>query len=120
MKPVAGSAAPDEPLRCEVVCVHPGWQECIELTLCAGATLDAAVRAAQAVLIARAPGHARCVDWDAAVIGVWGRVRPRSDGLADGDRVEIYRPLHQDPKERRRERARDALRQRESGGRQGR
>jgi len=38
-------------------------------------------------------------------VGVYGK-RVRADApLADGDRVEIYRPLLLDPKERRRQRA---------------
>lgn len=36
--------------------------------------------------------------------GVWGRVRPLSHFLREGDRVELYRALKADPKEARRER----------------
>lgn len=35
--------------------------------------------------------------------GVWGRPVERSHVLADGDRVELYRPLQRDPREARRE-----------------
>jgi len=35
---------------------------------------------------------------------VFGELRSRSDGCADGDRIELYRPLERDPRERRRER----------------
>lgn len=38
-------------------------------------------------------------------IGVFGRLEPLDTPLQDGDRVEIYRPLQVDPKERRRRRA---------------
>jgi uncharacterized protein len=40
------------------------------------------------------------------VIGVFGKRVDLATALSDGDRVEIYRPLALDPKERRRSRAR--------------
>ncbi|MDQ6684327.1 MAG: RnfH family protein [Pseudomonadota bacterium] len=39
-------------------------------------------------------------------IGIWGRRCPPSTLLADGDRVELYRPLAQSAVEARRQRAR--------------
>ena len=39
-------------------------------------------------------------------VGVFGKRVDPAAPLADGDRVEIYRPLLLDPKERRRQRAR--------------
>jgi putative ubiquitin-RnfH superfamily antitoxin RatB of RatAB toxin-antitoxin module len=44
------------------------------------------------------------VPWDTAPVGIFGELRDRQDVPADGDRVEIYRPLRSDPRERRRER----------------
>ncbi|MGH8519129.1 MAG: RnfH family protein [Panacagrimonas sp.] len=38
-------------------------------------------------------------------IGVFGRLRSLADPAADGDRIEIYRPLVADPKTSRRRRA---------------
>lgn len=38
------------------------------------------------------------------VCGIWGRVVTPAEGLRDGDRVELYRPLTVDPKVARRER----------------
>ena len=38
-------------------------------------------------------------------IGIYGRVVAKQAPLADGDRVEVYRPLLVDPKEARRRRA---------------
>lgn len=43
------------------------------------------------------------VPWDTAAVGVFGEARERSDCPAEGDRVEIYRPLPSDPRDRRRE-----------------
>lgn len=39
-------------------------------------------------------------------IGVWGKLRPKTYKLRQGDRVELYLPLRVDPKEQRRQRAR--------------
>ena len=44
------------------------------------------------------------IPWESAPVGVFGELRSRSDGCADGDRIELYRPLERDPRERRRER----------------
>lgn len=45
------------------------------------------------------------VDLSIMSVGIWGRVVSRDHELADGDRVEIYRPLAVDPREARRRRA---------------
>ena len=44
------------------------------------------------------------VPWDDAPVGIFGQPCQRTDIPADGDRIEIYRPLASDPKERRRQR----------------
>jgi uncharacterized protein len=46
------------------------------------------------------------VPWDTAPVGVFGEPRERGDVPVDGDRIEIYRPLRSDPRQRRRERVR--------------
>jgi putative ubiquitin-RnfH superfamily antitoxin RatB of RatAB toxin-antitoxin module len=79
-------------LRVEVVRAMPGRAERVHLALETGATVAAALRAA---------GHAADVP-----AGLYGRRVPPETPLADGDRVEIYRPLRADPKEARRARAR--------------
>ena len=50
---------------------------------------------------------ARCPEIDLAAngVGVFGRVRGLDETVAAGDRVEIYRPLPQDPRALRRRRA---------------
>jgi uncharacterized protein len=48
------------------------------------------------------------VDIDAAAVGIFGKVVTAGHALADGDRVELYRPLAEDPKKARRARAREA------------
>ncbi|MCE9657848.1 MAG: RnfH family protein [Burkholderiales bacterium] len=46
------------------------------------------------------------VDISTQAVGIWGRAARLDTRLAEGDRVEIYRPLLLDPKEARRLRAR--------------
>ncbi len=48
-------------------------------------------------------------------LGVFGHVVSSSQALAEGDRVEIYRPLKADPKEVRKARAARARSRREEG-----
>ena len=45
------------------------------------------------------------LDIEHSDVGIFGKVAPMTTVLADGDRVEIYRPLIADPKEVRRKRA---------------
>lgn len=44
------------------------------------------------------------LQWQTAMVGVWGRKATLSHVLRELDRVEIYRPLRVDPKVARRER----------------
>ena len=69
--------------------------------------LPPAARIADALAAAQVP-------WDSAPVGVFGEPRTRSDRCVDGDRIELYRPLGRDPRERRRERVE---RERRSGKR---
>ena len=45
------------------------------------------------------------VDWEAAAMGIWGARLPRSTVPREGDRIEVYRALEVDPRQRRRQRA---------------
>jgi putative ubiquitin-RnfH superfamily antitoxin RatB of RatAB toxin-antitoxin module len=40
-------------------------------------------------------------DLMAGAVGIWGRPARWDDGLTEGDRIELYRPLQVDPKEAR-------------------
>jgi putative ubiquitin-RnfH superfamily antitoxin RatB of RatAB toxin-antitoxin module len=64
----------------------------------AGATIADVIEAARQ--LADEPD----VPWETAPVGIFGQLRERSDCPAEGDRVEIYRPLPSDPRDRRRER----------------
>jgi len=78
-------------LRIEVVQARPERQASVALELEPGATVRAALLAAGLPLD--------------QPVGVYGRRVALDHVVADGDRVEVYRPLRVDPKEARRRRA---------------
>jgi uncharacterized protein len=78
------------------------------LTLPATATITVALRQARQQLQQR--GIDAPIDWDGAVTGIWGVRCERDTVPRDGDRIELYRPLAADPRDRRRQRARTARR----------
>ena len=80
----------------EVVCALPARQRVVKLSLAAGTTAREAVRASG--LGAAFPN----LDLERCQLGIYGRAIPGEHALADGDRVEIYRPLLADPREARR------------------
>ncbi|MGN6453866.1 MAG: RnfH family protein [Steroidobacteraceae bacterium] len=96
------SAAPDAAsFRCTVAFAMRERQYLWSVELPRGAriadALAAARRQASAELAAQVP-------WDSAPVGIFGELRTRGDRCAEGDRIEIYRPLRRDPREGRRER----------------
>ncbi len=64
--------------------------------------LPAQATIAEAIDAARRQAPHVAVPWDSAPVGIFGEPRNRTDLPADGDRIELYRPLHDDPKARRR------------------
>ena len=62
--------------------------------------LDATI--AEAIEAARQLADEPDVPWETAPVGIFGEPRERSDWPAEGDRVELYRPLANDPRDRRR------------------
>jgi putative ubiquitin-RnfH superfamily antitoxin RatB of RatAB toxin-antitoxin module len=84
-------------MRVEVVYALPEGEDVVTVNLAPGATAADAVAASG--LDGRHPGIERCK------LGIYGKVVPPAMLLADGDRVEVYRPLLIDPKEARRRRA---------------
>jgi putative ubiquitin-RnfH superfamily antitoxin RatB of RatAB toxin-antitoxin module len=86
-------------LRIEVVYALPDREEALTVRLPQGATVADAVRASG--ILARYP-H---IDIARQPLGIYGKRVASSTPLANGDRVEIYRPLEVDPKEARRRRA---------------
>ena len=82
-----------------VVLALPDRATEIAVRLPAGATLADALE--QSGLAQRHPD----VDIARARVGIFGKLSDRKAMLADGDRVEVYRALIADPKERRLRRA---------------
>jgi putative ubiquitin-RnfH superfamily antitoxin RatB of RatAB toxin-antitoxin module len=78
-------------MRVEVVRAERDRVEAVAIELPAGACVRDALTAC---------------GWKGDAVGVFGKRVEPATLLADGDRVEIYRPLAVDPKERRRQRAR--------------
>jgi len=67
---------------------------------------------AEALAAARRVSGAAAVPWETAAVGVFGEARARSHVFTDGDRIELYRALPRDPRERRREQVARARRAR--------
>jgi putative ubiquitin-RnfH superfamily antitoxin RatB of RatAB toxin-antitoxin module len=80
----------------EVVYAAESEQVLVPIALRCGATVQDALDVSG--LVARFPGH----QLNESPCGIWGEVVERSQPLREGDRVEVYRPLHMDPREARR------------------
>ena len=95
---------PEAPLskRCTVAYATRGRQYLWSVELPLGASIAEALSAARAA--AAGVSGAETIPWDCAAVGIFGELRRRSDPCADGDRIELYRGLQDDPRVRRRER----------------
>lgn len=99
-----GDSAPmadgSKSINVEVAYALPDKQKIIALTV----TQDCC--AYDAVLQSRIAEHFDGLDVEQAAMGIFGKaIKPKDYQLAEGDRVEIYRPLQADPKAARKERA---------------
>ncbi|HUA87925.1 MAG TPA: RnfH family protein [Steroidobacteraceae bacterium] len=86
-------------MRCLVAYATADRQRLWAVELPAGATVAEALAAARA----QSGPQDRDVPWDEAPVGVFGVRRRREAPCAEGERIELYRPLERDPRERRRE-----------------
>ncbi len=68
--------------------------------------IDAGANIAEVIAAARRGASEAAVPWESAPVGIFGELRERDAVPADGDRIELYRPLEQDPRARRRARLR--------------
>jgi hypothetical protein len=91
----------DRLLAVEVAYALPAQQWVIALQVPEGTTLFEA--AVQSRLVEKVPG----LDLESVSLGVFGKVEknPKTRVLKAGERVEIFRPLVNDPKEARKARA---------------
>lgn len=85
-------------VRVEVAYAEPERQFLRQIELPAGSTVADALAASQVE-------QEYAISLDALRVGIWSKAVDRSTLIADGDRVEIYRPLKIDPKDARRKRA---------------
>ena len=81
----------------EVAFALPDRQVLAAVELAEGATV------AEAIALSGLAEQFPAVDIESLPVGIWGRVTARDRVLANGDRVEIYRPLQIDPREARRQ-----------------
>ncbi|MGB3289813.1 MAG: RnfH family protein [Burkholderiaceae bacterium] len=88
-----------EAIAVQVVYVEPDSVWRADLRLPPGSTVEHALQASHFARVF--PNY----PYDALRVGVYGREQAPDHVLADGDRVEVYRPLVFDPMESRRRRA---------------
>lgn len=100
--------------RCLIVYATPQRQYLWTVELPGAASIADALAAARAA--AAQHGQDAGIPWDTAAVGIFGEARARSAACADGDRIEIYRPLRQDPRSARRERVQRARRRQQRRG----
>ncbi|ABI57251.1 RnfH family protein [Alkalilimnicola ehrlichii MLHE-1] len=90
----------EQMMTVEVAYAEPDEQVLLTVEVPEGATVEEAIE--RSGVLQRFPD----IDLDGVnKVGVFGKLRKRSDVLRPYDRVEIYRPLQADPKESRRRRA---------------
>jgi uncharacterized protein len=86
--------------RCFVAYATRERQYLWPVELAQGASVEAALAAA------REGAPQVEVPWEKAEVGIFGEPCARGHVPADGDRIEIYRPLARDPRQARRDRIR--------------
>lgn len=83
----------------EVVYCGQARQHVLSVQVPADATVGEVIE--RSGILALAPE----IDLSRQAVGIWGAVVPQNQLVAPGDRIEIYRPLLRNPRERRRMRA---------------
>lgn len=76
----------------EVAYARPDQQFLYSLEVLPGANIQ------DAITLSGLLDYCPEIDLEQQKIGIFGQVLPLSQPLQAGDRVEIYRPLHKDPK----------------------
>lgn len=86
-------------IRVEIVYAEPQRSVVKSFSLLPGALIADALR------LAAADQDFLDIDLSGSAVGIFGKVAHRDQPLKDGDRIEIYRPLAEEPKLARRKRA---------------
>jgi len=108
----SASSSPDNDpakMHVEVVFALPREQYVINIELPEQSTVDDAIR--ESKIMDKYPE----IDLDVNKTGIFGKPAKRDAVLHPGDRVEIYRPLIADPKEMRKQRAKEGKAMRSGG-----
>ena len=71
-------------------------QRCVRINVPEGTTIGSAIERSRILHLFTT------IDLNKNRVGIFGQLRALDDIVEDGDRVEIYRPLKIDPKEKRR------------------
>jgi len=83
-------------VKVSVAFALPDRQIVLELEVSVGTTVAEALE--QSGIASTVP------DAGQMAVGIFGKITPRNTALQPGDRIEIYRPLTEEPKEARRRR----------------
>jgi hypothetical protein len=86
-------------IRVEIVYAEPERSVVKSLSVAQGAVI------ADALSLLAADQDFLGIDLHGSAVGIFGKVAHRQQPLKDGDRIEIYRPLLEEPKLARRRRA---------------
>lgn len=97
-------------IEIEVAYAKPEEQCILTVTGSPGMTVEQAIEHSR--ILERFPE----IDLATAKLGIFSKAAKRDTVLADGDRVEIYRPLIADPKEARKKRAAEGRAMKKGGG----
>ena len=79
-------------MKITIVAALPGRQIVQNLKVAEGTTIQAAIESSGIL------EQLRGVDLERNKVGIYGKVKPLCTVLAEGDRIEIYRPVTADPK----------------------
>ena len=88
-----------EMIKIQVVFATTSRQVAVDMEVESGTTIGVAIEES------KIKAHFQTDDFGSVKYGIWNELKTLNDVVCDGDRVEIYRPLHQDPKDSRRRRA---------------
>jgi putative ubiquitin-RnfH superfamily antitoxin RatB of RatAB toxin-antitoxin module len=96
-------------IRVEVAYAKPELQVIIPLDVAEGITLEEAIE--QSGILRQFPE----IDLNQNKVGIFGKISKKDQVLREHDRVEIYRPLIADPKEVRKQRAKEGKAMKKGG-----
>lgn len=91
----------DQRILVEIIYALPNEQKIFIIEVQKPCTLEFAIQ--QSGILT----HYKEIDLTKLSVGIFGRIKKLSTIVQDGDRIEIYRPLLVDPKEKRRKNARE-------------